>query len=78
MAYTPELTIKYSGTLRRIAWAFEVPMTKAMEGILQQAAMYMDHERICATCRDKSFCQECLFCNNQQTLESTGGEICKF
>jgi hypothetical protein len=61
MAYTPELNMEYSGILRRIAWAYAVPMTKAMEGILELAARYMDSERVCEACRDKSFCDCCIF-----------------
>jgi len=30
MAYTPELTAQHSATLRRIAWALQMPMTKAI------------------------------------------------
>jgi len=31
MAYTPELSMKSSCTLRRISWALGVPMTKGIE-----------------------------------------------
>ncbi len=31
MAYTPELSMKSSCTLRRLAWALDMPMTKAMD-----------------------------------------------
>jgi hypothetical protein len=61
MAYTPELNMEYSGILRRIAWAYTVPMTKALEGILELAARYMDSERVCEACRDNSFCDSCIF-----------------
>ena len=61
MAYTPELSTEHSGLLRRIAWAYDVPMTKALEGILELAATYMDSERVCEACRDNSFCNSCIF-----------------
>jgi hypothetical protein len=35
MAYTPELSLCSSRTLRRIAWALGIPMTKAIEEVLQ-------------------------------------------
>ena len=31
MAYTPKLSYQSSCTLRRIAWALNIPMTKAIE-----------------------------------------------
>jgi len=31
MAYTPELSMKSSRTLRRISWALGVPMTRGIE-----------------------------------------------
>ena len=33
MAYTPELSMKSSSTLRRISWALGVPMTKGIEHV---------------------------------------------
>ncbi len=35
MAYSPELTMKSSCTLRRIAWAQDIPMTKAIEKVFE-------------------------------------------
>ena len=64
MAYTPELTQKYSGTLRRVAWAFEIPMTKAIEGLLDFITNYIDGKKICEACRDDSFCEQCPFNQN--------------
>ena len=71
MAYTPELSPRYSGILRRIAWAYEVPMTLAIEGILEIAGNYMDGNRICNACKDRSFCPDCLFAAH---TEEKGGE----
>lgn len=61
MAYTPELSFKSSCTLRRIAWALEVPMTEAMEMVFEQMPRILDKHKICAGCRDKTKCNECLF-----------------
>jgi hypothetical protein len=33
MAYTPELSLRSSCTLRRISWALGVPMTKCIESV---------------------------------------------
>ena len=61
MAYTPELTRVYSGTLRRIAWTYGTPMTKALNGILDYVSKYMDNQKVCMACKDKSFCEQCPF-----------------
>ena len=61
MAYTPELKRKYSGTLRRIAWTYEITMRRALECILDYVTRYMDHKNVCDACRDKSFCEFCPF-----------------
>ena len=67
MAYTPELSQEHSGTLRRIAWALELPMTKAMEEIFQYVGTVVDNEKVCTACRDKSFCNTCPFNHKGET-----------
>jgi hypothetical protein len=42
MAYTPELTQHHSATLRRIAWAMQTPMTKALEDIFDYLGKTLD------------------------------------
>ncbi len=61
MAYTPELTMKSSCTLRRIAWALDMPMTKAMEKVFEYLPDILDSEKVCHACRDKSRCSDCEF-----------------
>ena len=61
MAYTPELSYENSSTLRRIAWAFNVPMTKAINTVFEIVIKNLDHEKICSSCRDKSRCETCNF-----------------
>lgn len=57
MAYTPELTYRHSCTLRRIAWALEMPMTKAMGKVFEYLPKILDREKVCEGCRDKSKCE---------------------
>ena len=64
MAYTPELTREYSGTLRRIAWALEMPMTKALEAVFDHIGKDIENKKVCNACRDKSFCEQCVFNHN--------------
>ena len=61
MAYTPELTYENSCTLRRIAWAEGMPMTKALDSIIQTIAGQLDHSKVCALCKDKTKCSDCRF-----------------
>jgi len=63
MAYTPELSQQSSCTLRRIAWALEIPMTKAMERVFDHIPMIVDTKKICSKCQDKTKCNICSFNN---------------
>jgi len=64
MAYTPELTYRHSCTLRRIAWALEMPMTKAMGKVFEYLPNILDKKLVCEACKDKTKCLDCLFFSN--------------
>ena len=66
MAYTPELSMKSSCTLRRISLALEVPMTKGIEYVFDYLPKILDREKVCQGCRDKSKCKGCAFGPNNQ------------
>ncbi|MFH2044787.1 MAG: hypothetical protein ABIK92_06550 [Pseudomonadota bacterium] len=70
MAYTPELTMKSSSALRRIAWALGVPMTQSIEMVFDYLPQILDRNMVCAACRDKLKCHECSF-NDHSKKEST-------
>lgn len=61
MAYTPELSSKSSSTLRRLAWALDVPMTQAIERVFEHLPLIVDRKKVCEACRDKSKCHGCFF-----------------
>jgi len=67
MAYTPELSYRSSCTLRRIAWALNVPMTKAIERVFDHLPMILDRDKVCEGCRDKTKCDDCGFNNKNLT-----------
>lgn len=67
MAYTPELSYRSSCTLRRIAWALNMPMTKAMERVFDHLAEILDRDKVCEGCRDKTKCDDCVFNNGNST-----------
>jgi len=70
MAYTPELNNDQSSTLRRIAWALDTPMTKAMNAIFEYIGNVIDNKRICSACKDKSRCMICAFNEKETVMEN--------
>jgi len=61
MAYTPELSQKHSCTLRRIAWALDTPMTRAIEEVFDYLGRILDNSKVCEACRDNTRCGDCVF-----------------
>lgn len=61
MAYSPELSDQSSCTLRRLAWALEIPMTLALEEMIQYMTKIIDSDFVCNNCLDKSKCKDCGF-----------------
>ena len=61
MAYTPKLSYEDSCTLRRIAWALDMPMTKTMAHIFEFLPAKIDAKMVCEKCRDKTKCEGCTF-----------------
>ena len=66
MAYTPELSMNSSCTLRRISWALGVPMTQGIEYVFDYLPQILDRDKVCQACRDRSKCSTCGFsgCGN--------------
>ena len=69
MAYTPELSQPYSATLRRLAWALELPMTETIEKVFDYVVGAVEKKRVCTKCRDKTKCAECAFSQRSQEHE---------
>ncbi len=69
MAYTPELSRQSSCTLRRIAWALDMPMTKAIEKVFEHLPEILDNKKVCQACRDKSRCSNCGFNSVKQNQD---------
>ena len=64
MAYSPSISYEASCTLRRIAWALEVPMTQALEEVIQFVVINSDSIIVCKSCQDKSKCKHCGYRSN--------------
>ena len=67
MAYTPELSLESSCTLRRLAWTWQMPMTEAIDIVFKEVVKHIDSEEVCFSCRDKTRCSSCNF--NHQPKE---------
>lgn len=63
MAYTPELSEEASGTLRRIAWSLNKPMTTTLEWVFTDLIKFIPAGAICEACKDPSKCNSCPFSN---------------
>ena len=70
MAYTPELTTAACCTLRRLAWAAELPMTKVINQVFEFLPEFIDKQTICGACKDNSRCKICGFGMVQNRGES--------
>ena len=68
MAYTPELSMIGSATLRRLSWFQGQPMTKTLEMLVASVAEQSAQNEpgaVCSACKDQSKCPVCAF--NPQT-----------
>ncbi len=71
MAYTPELSLSGSATLRRMAWFKKEPMTKTLEGLIESTARHtakISNGAICTACKD-SKCSICAFHFSETTTQ---------
>lgn len=84
MAYTTELSLRSSSTLRRISWALGVPMTQGIESVFDYLPRFLDRSKVCTACRDRSRCSDCVFnfktsfrlCCNQIAIDfADNGEL---
>ncbi|MBW1861329.1 MAG: hypothetical protein JRJ02_03015 [Deltaproteobacteria bacterium] len=64
MAYTPELSMNGSATLRRLSWFQGQPMTKTLEMLVASTAKKSAQDEpgaVCSACKDQSKCLVCAF-----------------
>ena len=67
LVYTPKLSSKHSDIVRRISWAFDIPMTKVLKHMVELTATFVDKKTVCRNCKDKTFCNDCIFMNKPRT-----------
>jgi hypothetical protein len=66
--YTPQFSDQASVTIRRLAWALDLPMTKTIDVLISEISLIFSEADICSKCRDKTKCKMCGF--NKQTQET--------
>ena len=67
LPYTPRLSDKHSDIVRRMSWAFGIPMTKILKNMIELASIFVDKKQICKNCKDKKSCIDCFFKNKPRT-----------
>jgi hypothetical protein len=65
--YTPKFSDKASITIRRLAWALGLPMTKTVDIIINEISTVFLSSVVCPKCQDKSKCNFCGFNQQSQT-----------
>ncbi|GHV51832.1 hypothetical protein AGMMS49579_08010 [Spirochaetia bacterium] len=59
--YTPQLSPASSAAVRRLAWAMNKPMTKAVEVLIRLIPEMVDPSKVCLACQDRTICKTCPF-----------------
>jgi hypothetical protein len=59
--YTPQFSPASSAAIRRLAWAMNKPMTKAVEVLVRLIPAFVDPAKVCLACQDKTICKTCPF-----------------
>jgi len=59
--YGPNLSELAAVAIRRLAWAMETNMGKAVDALVICLPQKIDAEKVCAACKDTSKCTACIF-----------------
>jgi len=57
--YSPNFSELAAVTVRRLAWAMGANMGQAVDVLVKALPAFINTEKICAQCRDKSKCSAC-------------------
>ena len=68
--YSPNFSETACVSVRRLAWAFNLPMTQTMDHMIEMLLSQVDPARVCLSCKDKSRCSKCIF-TKQSTNPAT-------
>jgi hypothetical protein len=59
--YTPQFSDRATITVRRLAWALELSMPKAVDHIINVLPFVYAPGVICLACKDRAKCAQCAF-----------------
>ena len=59
--YAPDFSELAAVSVRRLAWAMGTTMGKAVDVMAQSLSGFINLEKVCARCGDKSKCSSCGF-----------------
>jgi len=64
--YSPQFSEMACVSVRRLAWALNVSMPKAVDIIVKELSSAFSSSVVCPQCKDKTKCEVCSF-NQQKT-----------
>ena len=67
--YSPQFSALSAVSVRRLAWALSKPMPATVDIMVQLLPHVLNSAKVCQSCRDKSKCADCAFCNSSQQLD---------
>jgi len=59
--YSPDFSELAAVSVRRLAWAMETTMGKAVDAIVSLLPGNIDPAKVCIACKDTSKCKACIF-----------------
>jgi hypothetical protein len=59
--YTPQFSTKATVTVRRLAWALQVSMPKAVDRVVNALPSVFSPSIVCPLCKDSTKCKLCAF-----------------
>jgi hypothetical protein len=59
--YTPQFSNRATVTVRRLAWALQVSMPKAVDRVVNTLPSVFSPSEICPLCKDSTKCKLCAF-----------------
>ncbi|GHU40189.1 hypothetical protein FACS1894190_06770 [Spirochaetia bacterium] len=71
MVYTPQLSYHSSEMIRRLSWAFGLPMTKTLETIIKSFPLLVESSLVCSKCKNKTLCSSCVFSSTYEIKGTT-------
>jgi hypothetical protein len=62
--YSPNFSEIAAVTVRRLAWAMGANMGQAVDVMVKSLPAFINAEKVCASCKDKTKCFACAFKNS--------------